>query len=184
MAVISQTDGSIIINTLNDFFIIIGTNVAGKNPNVDLPCTYLLYGPNINKWYFALWSSRLWNMLDLGSLTNNAEGYNDINAYLLTILSTVKVEPLMHLCDTSSTEDVLPTELQLANAIPLCKSDDSRVLKLSICVCAMCYIIGLWKMYLQQTPRIPCNIQNRHVWKLHSAYMDLITIMDWFMTRP
>ena len=63
----------------------------------------------------------------LESLKNGAAGYDEISASLLKLISPFIVEPLVYLYNQSLQEGIFPTELKIANVIPLYKSDDSFV---------------------------------------------------------
>ena len=60
----------------------------------------------------------------LKSLKNGAAGYDELNACLLKHISSFITEPLKYLRNLSLSEGVFPTELKLADVIPLYKSDD------------------------------------------------------------
>ena len=61
----------------------------------------------------------------LKSQKNSAAGYDEINAALLKHISSFITEPLKYLSNLSLSEGVFPTELKLANVIPLYKADDA-----------------------------------------------------------
>ena len=119
------TDGSVtcISNTFNDFFINIGPNLAGKNPNVGVSPVDYTGQPLVNSIFLSEVTANEISQI-LGSLKNGAAGYDEINACLLKLVSPFIAEPLMYLCNQSLSEGLFPTELKLANGIPLYKSED------------------------------------------------------------
>ena len=181
------TDGSVISNTFNDFFINIGPNLAGKIPNVGvLPVDYMGQ-PLMNSIFLSEVTpneiSQIW-----GSPKNGAAGYYEINASLLKLVSLIIAEPLMYLCDQSLSEGLFPTELKLANVIPLYKSDDSFVFNNYRPVSLLCVISKVFEQVMYnrlleflETYKILTNSQFGFR-KSHSTYMALMTLIDRLIT--
>ena len=117
------TDGSVLSNTFNDLFINIGPNLAGKIPNVGVSPVDYMGQPLVNSLFLSEVTTNEISQI-LGSLKNGAAGYYEIKACLLKLVSPFIAEPLMYLCNQSLSEGLFPTELKLANVIPLYKSGD------------------------------------------------------------
>ena len=133
------TDGSVISNTFNDFFINIGPNLAGKIPNVGASPVDYMGQPLANSIFLSEVTTNEINQI-FGSVKNGAAEYDEINACLLKLVSPFIAEPLMYLCNQSLSEGLFPTELKPANVIPLYKSDDSFVFNYYRPVSLLCVI--------------------------------------------
>ena len=53
-----------------------------------------------------------------------AAGYDGLSSSLLKMVGSLIVIPLAYICNLSLKQDVFPTELKIANVLPLYKSDD------------------------------------------------------------
>ena len=71
------TDGSVISNTFNDFFIHIGPNLAGKIPNVGVSPVDYMGQPLGNSIFLSEVTANEISQI-LGSLKNGAAGYDEI----------------------------------------------------------------------------------------------------------
>ena len=181
------TDGSVISNTFNDFFINIGLNLAGKIPNVGVSPVDYMGQPLVNSIFLSEVTANEISQI-LGSLKNGAAGYDEINACLLKLVSPFIAEPLMYLCNQSLSEGLFPMELKLANVIPLYKSDDSFVFNNYRPVSLLCVISKVFEkvMYNRlleflETYKILTNSQFGFR-KSYSTYMALMTLMDRLIT--
>ena len=181
------TDGSIISNTFNDFFINIGPNLAGKIPNVGHSPIEYMGQPLVNSIFFSEVTIVEISQI-LGSLKNGAAGYDEISASLLKLISPFIVEPLVYLCNQSLQEGIFPTELKIANVTPLYKSDDSFVFNNYRPVSLLCVLSKVFEkvMYNRlleflESYKILTNSQFGFR-KLHSTFMALMTLMDRLIT--
>ena len=138
----------VISNKFNDFFINIGPNLATIIPKQNLSPLDFMDQPLLNSIYLSeVTSEEISNILK--SLKNGAAGYDEINAALLKHISSFVTEPLKYLSNLSLSEGVFPTELKLANVIPLYKADDAFVFNnYRPCFIVVCNIEGLWKGYV------------------------------------
>ena len=60
----------------------------------------------------------------VSSLKNNATGFDEINAEYLKMSMVFVANPLVYICNMSFSEGVFPTQLKIANFVPLYKCDD------------------------------------------------------------
>ena len=60
----------------------------------------------------------------VSSLKNNATGFDEINAEYLEMSLSDIANPLVYICNMSLAEDVFPTQLKIADIVPLYKCDD------------------------------------------------------------
>ena len=106
------TDGYVISNKFNDFFINIGPNLAANIPKQNLSPLDFMKQPLLNSIYLSeVTSEEISNILK--SLKNCAAGYDEINAALLKHISSFITEPIKYLSNLSLSEGVFPTELQM-----------------------------------------------------------------------
>ena len=60
----------------------------------------------------------------ISALKDTATGFDDMNSMSLKISSEILVKPLTNICNLSLTQGIFPSQLKIANVIPLYKSDD------------------------------------------------------------
>ena len=177
------TDGYVISNKFNDFFVNIGPNLAAKIPEQNLSPLDFMDQPLLNSIYLSEVTSEEINNI-LKSLKNGAAGYDELNACLLKHISPFITEPLKYLSNLSLSEGIFPTELKLANVIPLYKADDAFLFNNYRPVSLLCVISKVFEkvMYNRlidflETFAILNNSQFGFR-KMHSTYMALMTLMN------
>ena len=181
------TDGSVISNKFNDFFITIGPNLAAKIPDQNLSPNDFMGQPLTNSIFLGDVTSGEIDII-INSLKNGAPGYDDINASLLKLVSPCIVEILVYLCNKSLHEGVFPQELKIANVIPVSKSDDASVFNNYRTVSLLCVISKVFEkvMYNRLIDFLETfNILNNSQFgfrKNNSTYMALMTLMDQLIT--
>ena len=94
------SDNELISNTLNDFFIKIGTTLAKSIPHINKsPLSYL--GNSFTETiYLAPVNENEIGQL-IKSLNGTAAGFDDLNSMCLKISSQFLVKPLTHVCNLS-----------------------------------------------------------------------------------
>ena len=178
-----STDGYVISNKFNDFFVNIGPNLAAKIPEQNLSPLDFMDQPLLNSLYLSeVTSKEISNILK--SLKDGAAGYDELNACLLKHISPFITEPLKYLSNLSLSEGVFPTELKLANVIPLYKSDDVLLFNNYRPVSLLCVISKVFEKVIYnrlidflETFAILNNSQFGFR-KMHSTYMALMTLMN------
>ena len=60
-------------------------------------------------------------------LKNGAAGFDEITAVTLQLVSLHIIEPLMYICNLSLNQGIFPSEMKLANVIPLYKANNPDV---------------------------------------------------------
>ena len=177
------TDGYVISNKFNDFFVNIGPNLAAKIPEQNLSPLDFMDQPLLNSIYLSEVTSEEINNI-LKSLKNGAAGYDELNACLLKHISPFITEPLKYLSNLSLSEGIFPTELKLANVIPLYKADDAFLFNNYRPVSLLCVISKVFEkvMYNRlidflETFAILNNSQFGFR-KMHSTHMALMTLMN------
>ena len=117
------SDKNIICNKFNDFFVNIGPTVAKSIPKVNKsPLSYM--GNRLTESiYLEPVTEKEINTL-ITALKDTATGFDDMNSMSLKISSEILVKPLTNICNLSLTQGIFPSQLKIANVIPLYKSDD------------------------------------------------------------
>ena len=120
------SDGNIIANKLNNFFINVGKTLAKTIPGSNkMPLDYITNG-NINKFYFSpVTENEVRNIV--GMIKDSAAGWNGLQAFIMKQIKEVIVTPLVHICNLSLTTGIFPDELKIANVVPIFKSGDDMV---------------------------------------------------------
>ena len=181
------TDGQLISNTINEFFINIGPNLAKKIPGQNMSPVDFMGDPLVNSIFLSQVTHAEISTI-LNTLKNGAPGYDEINACLLKQISHCIVDPLTHVCNLSFSEGIFPDELKLANVIPLYKADDVFAFNNYRPVSLQCILSKVFEkvMYNRlidflETYKIIVKFQFGFR-KLHSTYMALMTLMDKLIT--
>ena len=117
------TDKMSVSELFNDYFINIGPNLAKSIPHVKrMPMSYL--GDALQETIFLeLVTCEEINSI-VCNLKNNATGSDDISAIYLKMSLPSIANPLVYICNMSLSEGVFPTQLKMANVVPLYKCDD------------------------------------------------------------
>ena len=120
------SDGNIIANKFNNFFINVGKTLAKAIPGSNkIPLDYITNG-NINKFYFSpVTENEVRNIL--GMIKDSAAGWDGLEAFIMKQIKEVIVTPLVHICNLSLKTGIFPDELKIANVVPIFKSGDDMV---------------------------------------------------------
>ena len=117
------TDKMSVSEHFNDFFINIGPNLAKSIPHVKrMPMSYL--GDALQETIFLEPVTCEEINSIVSNLKNNATGSDDISAVYLKMSLPSIANPLVYICNMSLSEGVFPTQLKMANVVPLYKCDD------------------------------------------------------------
>ena len=120
------SDGNIIANKFNNFFINVGKTLAKTIPGSNkMPLDYITDN-NVNKFYFIpVTDSEVSNIL--GTIKDSAAGWDGLKAFIIKQIKEVIVTPLVHICNRSFMTGIFPNELKIANVVPIFKSGDDMV---------------------------------------------------------
>ena len=117
------TDKMSVSEHFNDFFINIGPNLAKSIPHVKrMPMSYL--GDALQETIFLEPVTCEEINSIVSNLKNNAMGSDDISAVYLKMSLPSIANPLVYICNMPLSEGVFPTQLKMANVVPLYKCDD------------------------------------------------------------
>ena len=120
------SDGNIIANKFNNFFINVCKTLAKTIPGSNkMPLDYITDN-NVNKFYFIpVTDSEVSNIL--GTIKDSAAGWDGLKAFIIKQIKEVIVTPLVHICNRSFMTGIFPNELKIANVAPFVKSGDDMV---------------------------------------------------------
>ena len=73
----------------------------------------------------------------IGSFNDSAAGWDDMRPKIIKGIKAYIKLPLTRICNLSFTSGVFPTELKLANVVPIYKANDEMVFfQLPSCICS------------------------------------------------
>ena len=119
-------DENLIANKFNDFFINIGPELD-KNipPSNKSPSEYIT---NVSEATFtinAVTDTEVANII--GNFNDSAAGWDDLRPKIIKGIKDYVKLPLTHLCNLSFVSGIFPTELRVANVVPIYKSNDEII---------------------------------------------------------
>ena len=117
------SDKNIICNRFNDFFVNIGPMSAKLIPKVNESPLRYMGNRLIETIYLEPVTENEINTL-IKALKDTVTGFDNMNSMSLKISSETLIKPLTHICNLSLTQGIFPSQLKIANVIPLYKSDD------------------------------------------------------------
>ena len=80
----------------------------------------------------------------ISALKDTATGFDEMNSMSLKISSEIPVKPLNNICNLSLTQGIFPSQLKIANDIPLYKSDDPMLFNDYRLVSVLCVISNMY----------------------------------------
>ena len=117
------SDKRVVAENFKDFFVNIGNNLAKRIPTVKV-CPNRFMGDIVSQSIFLDPVTTPEITTIIKSLKNGAPGYDETNNKILQLSFAPITSPLSFLCNRSLTEGVFPSELKLANVLPLFKSGE------------------------------------------------------------
>ena len=176
-------DEYIISENFNDFFVNVGHNLAKHIPNVGIfPRNFM--GDRVLQTIFMEPVTAAELIKIVHSLKNGAPGYDGVPSQILKDTINTIIEPLCFLCNHSLEQGVFPSELKLANVLPLFKSGDSMLFNNYRPVSLLCTLSKVFEKVMYS--RLHSFLQEQNILinnqfgfrRLHSSYMALMFMMD------
>ena len=144
------SDKNIICNRFNDFFVNIGPTLAKSIPKVnESPLSYM-GNRLIESIYLEPVTENEINTL-IKALNDTATGFDNMNSMSLKISSETLIKPLTHICNLSRTQGIFPSQLKIANVIPL--------YKVMIQCCLIITDVFLYYVFSQRFLKKSCMIE-------------------------
>ena len=177
------SDKQTISTKFNDFFVNIGPTLARAIPDQNITPDKYLTDRVTNTIFLSPVSLEEITKLVL-SLKESAPGHDQIPAQLLKGSINIIGESLTHVCNLSLLQGVFPSELKLANVLPLYKNDDSQLFNNYRPVSLLCILSKVFEKIMYS--RLEQFLQKYKILfqyqfgfrKGHSAYMALLILMD------
>ena len=176
-------DKQIISEKFNDFFVSIGSNLAHKIPNqAQSPLSY--HGNRLSNTIFLEPVSEEEVYSIVTNLKNSAPGYDEVTAGILKLSLPVINGPLTHILNLSLLEGVFPSELKVANVLPLYKADDDMLFNNYRPVSLLSVLSKVFERIMYN--RLISFLENNKILfknqfgfrKQHSTYMALMVLLD------
>ena len=118
------------------------------------------------------------------NLKNSAPGYDEVTAGILKLSLPVINGPLTHILNLSLLEGVFPSELKVANVLPLYKADDDMLFNNYRPVSLLSVLSKVFERIMYN--RLISFLENNKILfknqfgfrKQHSTYMALMVLLD------
>ena len=165
------------------FFLNIGPSLAMKIPKQNLnPLQYM--GHTVPQTIFSppVTHAEI-NQIIMG-LKNGAAGYDEITAVTLQLVSLHIIERHMYICNLSLNLGIFPTEMKLANVIPLYKANNAYVFNNYRPVSLLCTLSKvlervMYSRLIEYLETFKILLDNQFGFrKWHSSYMALMQLTD------
>ena len=122
----TTNDGNVIANKFNKFFVNVGTVLAKSIPSTDRnPVDYLQQDVITNLYFDPTTEYEISKII--GSLKDSASGWDDLTSNMIKHVKDSITVPLVHICNRSFVTGIFPSELKIANVVPIYKSGDEMV---------------------------------------------------------
>ena len=120
-----MTSGKKLISQkFNDFFVNIGTTLAKRIPIIDKsPLSYMQSSITESIFLAPVTPTEIEKLVLI--LKNSVTGWDEINAELLKSMINDIRDPLCHICNMSLEEGIFPSQLKIANVLPLFNAEES-----------------------------------------------------------
>ena len=119
-------DGEVIANKFNDFFINVGLTLAKNIPSTKKnPTEYITQ--NIETVFAVSPVSDHEILKILGDLKDSAAGWDELRSNMIKHVKQDIKLPLAHICNLSFGTGVFPSDLKIANVVPIFKSNDKMI---------------------------------------------------------
>ena len=119
-------DGKIIANKFNDFFINVGPTLAKNIPSTKKnPTEYITQ--NIETVFAVSPVSDHEILKILGDLKDSAAGWDELRPNMIKHVKQDIKLPLAHICNLSFGTGVFPSDLKIANVVPIFKANDEMI---------------------------------------------------------
>ena len=122
----TTNDENVIANKFNTFFVNVGTVLANSIAPTDKSPVDCLHQDVINTLYFDLVTENEICKI-IGSLKDSAAGWDDLKSSMIKHIKESTTVPLVHICNRSFVTGIFPSELKIANVVPIYKSGDEMM---------------------------------------------------------
>ena len=132
-------------NDGNVIFVNVGTVLAKSIPPTDKnPVDYIQQDIITNLYFDPTTENEICKII--GSFKDSAAGWDDLKSSMIKHVKDSITIPLVHMCNRSFVTGIFPSELKIANVVPIYKSGDEMVFSnyrpVSICIACIFQNIG------------------------------------------
>ena len=122
----TTNDGNVIANRFNSFFVNVGTVLAKSiSPTDKNPVDYIQQDMISNLYFDPVTEQEIYKITD--KFKDSAAGWDDLKSTMIKHIKESITTPLVHICNRSFETGIFPSELKIANVVPIYKSGDEMV---------------------------------------------------------
>ena len=119
-------DGQVISNKFNNFFVNVGTSLAKNIPSSKkCPTEYIV--TNSTRLFILDPVSENEVLRILSNFKDSSAGWDELKPLIMKNIKESIKTPLTHICNKSFSSGLFPSELKIANVVPIFKSGDEMV---------------------------------------------------------
>ena len=177
------SDKKLISEKFNDFFVNIGPTLAKRIPIIDKsPLSYMQSSMTESIFLAPVTPTEIEKLVL--TLKNSATGWDEINAMLLKSMINDIRDPLCHICNMSLEEGIFPSQLKIANVLPLFKAEESFQFNNYRPVSLLCIISKVFeKLMYNRVNDFLSNLKILYEFqfgfrKKHSTYLAHLILLD------
>ena len=177
------SDKKLISEKFNDFFVNIGPTLAKRIPIIDKsPLSYMQSSITESIFLAPVTPTEIEKLVL--TLKNSATGWDEINAMLLKSMINDIRDPLCHICNMSLEEGIFPSQLKIANVLPLFKAEESFQFNNYRPVSLLCIISKVFeKLMFNRVNDFLSNLKILYEFqfgfrKKHSTYLAHLILLD------
>ena len=120
------SDGKTVANKFNTFFVNVGESLANEIPFIDrCPSEYIKVEISENFFVSAVTEDEIGKIIC--NFKDSAAGWDDLRPRIMKLIQSCIKRPLTHICNRSFVTGIFPSELKIANVVPIFKSGDDMV---------------------------------------------------------
>ena len=122
----TTNNGNVIPNKFNSFFVNVGTVLAKSISPTDKNAVDYIQQDMISNLYFDPVTEQDIYII-IGTFKDSAAGWDDLKSTMIKHIKESITTPLVHICNRSYETGIFPSELKIANVVPIYKSGDEMV---------------------------------------------------------
>ena len=120
------SDGKTVANKFNKFFVNVGESLANEIPSIDrCPSEYIKVEISENFFVSAVTEDEIGKIIC--NFKDSAAGWDDLRPRIMKLIQSCIKRPLAHICNRSFMTGIFPSELKIADVVPIFKSGDDMV---------------------------------------------------------
>ena len=120
------SDGKIIANKFNNFFVNVDESLAKEIPSTSrCPSEYIRFEISEKLFASAVTEDEIYKMIC--NLKDSAAGWDDFRPRIMKLIQNCIKSPLAHICNRCFVTGIFPSELKIANVVPIFKSGDDMM---------------------------------------------------------